>query len=135
VAFSVGFVFGPLVGALFAKVFEDQSRFYMGPALFSFAITCVDILYVYRNLPETLPPNKRVRRISTFLCLNLFAKTALNYYYKLDIFVQASSVASSFADLCHLLNPLALFCFSAVNSIRNTKKGENGDFLVRFVSF
>lgn len=60
IAFSVGFVFGPLIGAVFAKSVQNTSEFYTGPAVFSIVITIFDILFVAFTLPETLPPSKRV---------------------------------------------------------------------------
>ena len=60
VAFSLGFVIGPLLGAWFTNIFANQPYFYAAPAAFSFVITTIDILYVYKCLPETLPHKKRV---------------------------------------------------------------------------
>nr|CAB3263791.1 major facilitator superfamily domain-containing protein 10-like [Phallusia mammillata] len=93
VAFSIGFVFGPLIGASFARSVENTSEFYMTPALFSIVITIFDIVFVACCLPETLPASKR-----------------------------ASSIAASIQEFCFLLNPASLFQFKAIQSVQNTKK-------------
>uniref|UniRef100_H2Y9A9 Major facilitator superfamily (MFS) profile domain-containing protein n=1 Tax=Ciona savignyi TaxID=51511 RepID=H2Y9A9_CIOSA len=93
IAFSIGFVVGPLVGVIFSKYFVSHAKFFVGPAIFGVVITILDILYVIKNLPESLHPSKR-----------------------------AKSVVSSFNEFFHLLNPFALFQFSAVKSVRHTQK-------------
>ncbi|CAK8690461.1 unnamed protein product [Clavelina lepadiformis] len=96
IAFSIGFVCGPMIGAWFAKQFSHQYNFYCGPAIFGFLITVFDIMYVAKSLPETLPPKNR-----------------------------ATSMAVSVKDFGHLLNPISLFRFSAVGSVQNTAKAHS----------
>ncbi|XP_039250717.1 major facilitator superfamily domain-containing protein 10-like [Styela clava] len=97
VAFSIAFVFGPLVGACFTKTMLKGNNFFIGPALFSLCLTLADIVYVSGFLPETLPVNKR-----------------------------ASSVFTSIKEITHLINPVALFKFYAVPSTRtNPIKGSS----------
>lgn len=61
VAFSVGFVFGPIIGAIFSRYARDQQEvFYTVPALFALALAVIDIIFVLMFFKETLPENKRV---------------------------------------------------------------------------
>ena len=61
VAFSIGFVFGPLIGAVFSRWARDQQgEFYVYPALFALMLAVADIFYVAAMLKETLPIEKRV---------------------------------------------------------------------------
>lgn len=61
VAFSVGFVFGPIIGAVFSRYARDQQEvFYTLPALFALALAVIDIIFVVMFFKETLPENKRV---------------------------------------------------------------------------
>lgn len=75
-AFSVGFVFGPLLGAWFTTLSLSQPYFYLAPAVFSFAITVADIFVVMYFLPETLSQSKRV---SLIMCC--FVDTALKIFF------------------------------------------------------
>lgn len=58
---------GPLVGASFSKIVGSKIGFYIGPALFSLALTLIDIVYVYIKLPETLPVKSRVSIITCLI--------------------------------------------------------------------
>lgn len=86
IAFSLGFTFGPLMGAYFAMSFntaDEGNVFFQAPAFLALAFSMADLLFIWLVLPETLRAN----------------------------------VKSSFSTLHHskdLLNPLALFRFSAV---------------------
>lgn len=61
VAFSVGFVFGPIIGAVFSRYARDQQEvFYTVPALFALALAVIDIIFVLMFFKETLPENKQV---------------------------------------------------------------------------
>lgn len=61
VAFSVGFVFGPIIGAVFSRYARDQQEvFYTVPALFALALAVIDIIFVLMFFKETLPEIKRV---------------------------------------------------------------------------
>ena len=62
IAFSVGFVFGPTIGAAFSRIARDQENvFYVIPALYALVLSVADILFVYLFMEETLPIEKRVR--------------------------------------------------------------------------
>ena len=66
VAFSIGFVFGPLIGAIFSRwAREQQDQFYVYPALFALVLAAADVLYIIAVFKETLPLKKRVS-IHTF---------------------------------------------------------------------
>ena len=60
VAFSIGFVFGPSIGAMFSLMDKDSEKFYILPALFCIVLAVADILFLYAFLPETLPARARV---------------------------------------------------------------------------
>ena len=64
VAFSVGFVFGPIIGAVFSRFARDQQeQFYTTPALFALALAVIDIGFILMFFKETLPEHKRVSNV------------------------------------------------------------------------
>ncbi|XP_077992459.1 major facilitator superfamily domain-containing protein 10-like [Glandiceps talaboti] len=86
IAFSLGFLFGPSIGAYFAKISTfRQGEFYIIPALFSLSLAIIDIIFIYAFFEETLPLNKR-----------------------------AKSFSSTFREAYNLLSPYSLFQFKAV---------------------
>lgn len=92
VAFSIGFVFGPLIGAIFSRwAREQQGEFYVMPALFALALAVIDVVYIVVAFKETLPQEKR-----------------------------AKSISSGWQNTSYLINPVSLFKFSSVQNI--TKK-------------
>lgn len=61
IAYSFGFIIGPVIGAIFAKRSSLESgNPYLLPALFAITLTVADMLFVYFCLKETLPKEKRV---------------------------------------------------------------------------
>ncbi|WAR21618.1 MFS10-like protein [Mya arenaria] len=65
IAFSVGFVFGPLIGAVFSRwARAQQGEFYVFPALFALALAVIDVIYVAVVFKETLPEHRRANSIS-----------------------------------------------------------------------
>ena len=61
VALSIGFVFGPLIGADFSVYArQHQEAFYTVPALFALSLAVIDVVFIYLFFKETLPPEKRV---------------------------------------------------------------------------
>lgn len=89
IAFSVGFVFGPLIGAIFSRYArEHQGEFYIYPALFSLILAIFDIIFVAMAFKETLPKNKR-----------------------------ATSIVTGWQNTSYLINPVSLFKFSSVSNI------------------
>ena len=69
IAFSIGFVFGPTIGAMFSLAAKDSSLFYVLPALFALVLAVSDVLLVKLCLEETLPPHKRVGPHFTLILL------------------------------------------------------------------
>nr|XP_002735838.1 PREDICTED: major facilitator superfamily domain-containing protein 10-like [Saccoglossus kowalevskii] len=88
VAFSLGFTFGPMIGAYFSKISTFKAgEFYIAPALFALSLAVLDIVFIYFFMKETLPLEKR-----------------------------AKSFSSSSRDAFNLISPFALFQFSAVKN-------------------
>ncbi len=75
-AFSLGFMFGPSIGAAFS-VFgrtEDSFLAFQYPALFALSLTLLNIGLVTWLMPETLPAHQRVGRLHpTLTVLLLYA--------------------------------------------------------------
>jgi MFS family permease len=97
VAFSLGFIFGPSIGAMFSilgksgsPVVTDFTSFQY-PALFALTLAVVDILLVLFLMKETLPREQR-----------------------------ALSLGNGIKGALFLINPFSLFKFSAVNKIDQT---------------
>lgn len=68
VAFSMGFIFGPLIGAYFAtQARRGTSFFYVTPAYFSIILTLVELIWILLFLPETLAVEKRDKKLSQVL--------------------------------------------------------------------
>ncbi|XP_039493910.1 major facilitator superfamily domain-containing protein 10 [Drosophila santomea] len=72
VAFSLGFIVGPMIGALFA-IFSDKSgsTWFVLPSLLAFGLAVGDLLVLACCLRETLPKEKRVKEISSALSYGL----------------------------------------------------------------
>ncbi|XP_033162697.1 major facilitator superfamily domain-containing protein 10 [Drosophila mauritiana] len=72
VAFSLGFIVGPMIGALFA-IFSDKSgsTWFVLPSLLAFGLAVGDLVVLACCLRETLPKEKRVKEISSALSYGL----------------------------------------------------------------
>ena len=67
IAYSFGFIIGPVVGAVFAKRSSLESgNSYLLPALFAITLTVADLMFVYVCLRESLPKEKRVMHFIKF---------------------------------------------------------------------
>ena len=95
VAFSFGFLIGPMLGALFSRYspksidVTSESYPFSNPALFALCLTALGFVLLWLLFDETLPSEKR-----------------------------AKSLGSSFADVTtNLINPVNLFRFDAVSSL------------------
>jgi len=56
IAFSVGFVFGPMIGAAYAKWSHGQEGvWFVQPALLAVALTIINIIFVTFTFNESLP--------------------------------------------------------------------------------
>lgn len=96
VAYSVGFIVGPVIGAIFSKQSESSSgTLYVLPAIFTLAVISADILFLLCFLKETLPQNKR-----------------------------AKSLTSEIKNALQFINPVSLFKFDAVNLAEKSDLGE-----------
>ncbi|XP_013396076.1 major facilitator superfamily domain-containing protein 10 [Lingula anatina] len=92
IAFSVGFLIGPLIGAYFAKqVREHEGMFFVAPALFALTLAVINVVFVYACFKETLPQEKR-----------------------------AHSVGSKLQEAYDLIQPVSLFKFSAVHHAKKS---------------
>ncbi|EDO49252.1 predicted protein, partial [Nematostella vectensis] len=64
VAYSIGFIVGPMIGAVFASKSSGSSEpFYQLPALFAIVLSAVDIVIVFLFFKETLPTEKRAKSL------------------------------------------------------------------------
>uniref|UniRef100_A0A1B6MES3 Major facilitator superfamily (MFS) profile domain-containing protein n=1 Tax=Graphocephala atropunctata TaxID=36148 RepID=A0A1B6MES3_9HEMI len=62
IAFSIGFIVGPVIGAMFARWAQTQAGhadWFTVPAVFALSLATLDIIFVVFSFKETLPPNKR----------------------------------------------------------------------------
>jgi len=64
IAFSLGFILGPMIGAVFSR-FSDKSsdHWFVFPALFATCLAGLDILFCVFCLKETLPLEKRAKTV------------------------------------------------------------------------
>ncbi|XP_067928742.1 major facilitator superfamily domain-containing protein 10-like isoform X2 [Watersipora subatra] len=96
IAFSVGFLIGPLIGAGFAAGAVPAvgvGEFFVAPALFALSMAILDILYMYCAFEETLIESKR-----------------------------AKSLFSTENNVFDLINPVSLFLFKAVPGVAPEEK-------------
>lgn len=59
IAFSIGFIVGPVIGAMFARWSQSQtahSDWFVVPAVFALTLALADIIFVALCFKETLPP-------------------------------------------------------------------------------
>jgi len=90
VTFSLGFLFGPMIGAAFSILGRqsgavDSFTTFQYPALFALTLATIDILFVATLFRESLPPERR-----------------------------ASSLGSGIQGTLYLINPVSLFKYDAV---------------------
>ena len=69
-AFSLGFIFGPMIGAVFSVLGKESNgssfTMFQYPALFSLTMATIDIVLMVLLFKETLPPEKRVSQSYCF---------------------------------------------------------------------
>lgn len=82
IAFSVGFVLGPMIGAGFAKISigNREGQWYALPAMFAFFLSMCDLFYVSMNMKETLPIEQRAKSLMNGI------SGALTYINPSDLF-------------------------------------------------
>uniref|UniRef100_A0A1B0D0Q8 Major facilitator superfamily (MFS) profile domain-containing protein n=1 Tax=Phlebotomus papatasi TaxID=29031 RepID=A0A1B0D0Q8_PHLPP len=89
IAFSLGFIVGPMIGAIFSKYSDKSSPdWFWLPATFAMCLALADILFLGVFLQETLPKKKRAKKVLISL------SRALEY-----------------------INPTSLFKFDAVKNL------------------
>ncbi|KAI4481250.1 hypothetical protein M0802_014007 [Mischocyttarus mexicanus] len=95
IAFSIGFVVGPMIGAFFAWISNGNRNetWYVVPALFASFLAGSNLLYVVYNLKESLPIKSR-------------SKTVLNGLIQSIIYI----------------NPIDLFQFTSVSGLNNKER-------------
>ena len=78
-AFSVGFIVGPLIGAYFSQQahlsaeLPDSEMFFVSPALFALTLSLLNVVFLLVCLQETLPADKRVCCIKKSKVDNLYS--------------------------------------------------------------
>lgn len=61
IAFSLGFIFGPCIGAVFSsKLSSSASAIYTYPSYVAIVLTVINMLFVAKFYKESLPNEKRV---------------------------------------------------------------------------
>ncbi|CAL7938304.1 unnamed protein product [Xylocopa violacea] len=90
IAFSIGFVAGPMIGAFFAWASSDnrQGSWYIVPAIFALLLAASDLFFVICNLRESLPVNSR-----------------------------SKNLVSSVSGILTYINPIDLFHFNGVSGL------------------
>lgn len=64
IAFSLGFIFGPIIGAVFSKFADKTSDdWFAYPAIFAMCLATLDALFVMFCLKESLPIEKRAKTV------------------------------------------------------------------------
>lgn len=60
IAFSLGFLFGPCIGALFASKLSSNAAIFTYPSYLAIGLTATNIAFVAMFYKESLPVEKRV---------------------------------------------------------------------------
>uniref|UniRef100_A0A336KJD8 CSON011760 protein n=1 Tax=Culicoides sonorensis TaxID=179676 RepID=A0A336KJD8_CULSO len=87
IAFSLGFIFGPMIGAIFSKSSDktvDQWFFY--PAMFATFLALADLLFIVVFMKESLPEKKRSKKLFSSLshAFHYINIKSLFTYYAVD---------------------------------------------------
>lgn len=106
IAFSVGFVLGPIIGAFFAKwaATNVDSHWFILPALFALVLSAADLIFVLIFFKETLPKEKRAKSVAVSL------SKALSYIDVLSLF-RFSAVENLSANARSSLSRLGIIYF------------------------
>ncbi|KAG8033983.1 hypothetical protein G9C98_008464 [Cotesia typhae] len=64
IAFSIGFIIGPMIGVIFTKISTSQGYWYIYPAMFAFFLSLVDLIYVINSFEETLSVKRRAKSLA-----------------------------------------------------------------------
>ncbi|XP_066155529.1 major facilitator superfamily domain-containing protein 10 [Euwallacea fornicatus] len=66
IAFSLGFIIGPMIGAIFAVWAKQKTgNWFVVPALFALLLSLADVIFFALFFKESLPKEKRAKRFST----------------------------------------------------------------------
>ncbi|KFM77142.1 Major facilitator superfamily domain-containing protein 10, partial [Stegodyphus mimosarum] len=93
IAFAIGFIVGPMIGAVFASRAVKSENFYFLPAVFALVMAATDIVILIFCFKESLPKDKR-----------------------------ASSIGQGLSEAYQFINPPSLFSFSPVIDIQPEEK-------------
>jgi hypothetical protein len=69
IAFSLGFLIGPTIGAIFSAKLSQSAAIYSYPSYLAIALTIFNILFVSKFYKESLPEDKRVSVILKLLLI------------------------------------------------------------------
>ena len=139
IAFSIGFIVGPLLGAMFAAhsrargVTTSETFFYL-PALFALCLSLLNIIFVAVFFDESLPAEHRVRNFYNWLNHSFvvvlfihslpFSYSHLNALSNWTILLnlllirfQAKSLGSGLRRALDFVNPHSLLTFRSVGNI------------------
>lgn len=68
IAFSIGFLIGPIIGAIFSRWAKERSgQWFVYPALFALSLSIVDFAFIFAYFEETLPAKQRLKSFSAAL--------------------------------------------------------------------
>ncbi|XP_067135030.1 major facilitator superfamily domain-containing protein 10-like isoform X2 [Centruroides vittatus] len=66
IAFAIGFVIGPMIGAAFSIwIGHQDKKFFVIPALFALILAVLDIIFIAIFFEESLPEDKRAKNIGS----------------------------------------------------------------------
>lgn len=116
-AFSLGFIFGPLLGALCSQwgvAYSPKSTviFFIFPAVVSLILSLINIAFVNQYCPETLPINKRVIMKRSVFSLTSFLGSQ-------------EAKQTTIKDVYTSIIPWQLFKFDRIHNVKSV----NGRFL------
>lgn len=117
IAFSIGFTFGPMIGAFFAHYAKSQgSAAYTTPLLLALCMSIVNVALVWLFLTETLPPAHRVRGYCTFtMVITIYVLQQERKFLRKVSLNQFTLVLCSFPKFLHIASALEIRenCFIA----------------------
>jgi MFS family permease len=90
IAFSLGFLFGPCIGAVFSSKLSATATIYLYPSYLAIFLTVLNLLFVAKFLEESLPTEKR-----------------------------AKSINNSFTQSLQFINPVSLLNFSPIKTVKS----------------
>lgn len=93
IAFSLGFLFGPSIGAVFSsKLSSSASAIYAYPSYLAITLTLINIIFVAKFYKESLPKEKR----------------------------SSTSFKKNFSQSLQFINPVCLFKFTPIKSLNDS---------------